>query len=127
MKAHYKSSTGRLVIEVEGPNAKAIFERIAEVQEILDADAQCGCCGSPQIKFRVRDVKGNRFFELHCEACHARLAFGQNRDGVGLFPRRFDDSRKPLPNRGWAKFLPAPEGSASQPAPAAPPPQRGRR
>lgn len=111
MKAHFKSRTGRLVIEVEGGTIKELFGQIAEVQETLDADSQCGACGSQEIKFRKRVVQKYEYYELQCEACSARLAFGQLREGGGLFPKRRTEKGADLPNRGWMRFI---EGSKNE-------------
>lgn len=108
MKAHFKNRTGRLVVEVEGANVKELFERIAEVQEILDADSNCGACGSEHIKFRVRHAESFVYYELHCEQCNAALAFGQRKNGIELFPKRKDDDQE-LENRGWRRYLPKKE------------------
>jgi hypothetical protein len=104
MKAHFKSRTGRIVVEVEGASVKALFKEIAQVQEILDADSQCGACGSADIKFRVRTVAENDYYELVCDGCGAALSFGQRRTGDGLYPKRKTESG-PVPDRGWVKYL----------------------
>jgi hypothetical protein len=57
------------------------------------------------VRFRVRDVKSFRYYELACENCNARLSFGQLREGGGLFPKRYDEKRRPLANRGWIIYL----------------------
>lgn len=104
MKAHFKSRNGRLVVEVEGQNVKSLFEEIASVQEILDADAQCGACSSADTRFRVRNIDGNKYYEMACEECGAALSFGQRRTGEGLFPKRKSEHGA-LPNRGWTKYV----------------------
>lgn len=108
MKAHLKSSNGRVLVEVEGTNVKDLFEQLANVQEVIDADAACGACGRPEIKFRVREVKNFKYFELHCESCSARLQFGQLRTGDGLFAKRKTEEGDFLPDRGWQKYLQGP-------------------
>jgi len=105
VKAHFKSATGRLLIELQADDVKGLFRAIAEVQEILDADSNCGACGSPAVRFRVRKVDKFEYFELACE-CGARLQFGQLQDGHGLFPKRRNERGEELPNRGWQRYLP---------------------
>ena len=102
MKAHYRTASGRITFELEGSNAKELFRAIAEVQDVFEADAACGCCASPKIVFRVRVNDGNEFYELHCQQCFADLSFGQRRDGGRLFVKRRDTDGKPLPNNGWS-------------------------
>lgn len=104
MKAHIKSGNGRLLIEVEGESIKDLFRAIAEAQEILDADAACGACGSQVVKHHVRDIDKFTYFELRCE-CGAALAFGQLKEGGGLFPKRKGADGKELPNRGWVRYI----------------------
>ena len=65
------------------------------------------CCRSVEssnIKFVVRNVDGNDFFELRCIDCGAILAFGQHKKGGTLFPKRKDDQNNWLPNKGWHKW-----------------------
>ena len=113
MKCHYRSATGRLVFEIEGSNQKEIFEGIAGLQEVFEADDSCGHCGNKDIRFRVREVtKANKtfkYFELACPKCYAKLAFGQSQDTVSLFPKRFGEDKQPLLERGWSKYIPKDE------------------
>ena len=59
MKAHYRTRSGRITIEVEGQTPKDLFRAIAEFQEIFESDSMCGCCQSVTIRFRVRTVDEN--------------------------------------------------------------------
>jgi hypothetical protein len=115
MKAHYRSGNGRLTIELEAGSVKDLFAAVAQVSEVFDADSVCGCCESPRIIYRVRDVEGNRFFELYCTEpdCGAVLEFGQHRQGGTLFPKRKNDQGLKLASRGWAKFTAAGSAKAS--------------
>jgi len=110
MRVRYTS--GRLSTEFEG-NQTEIFAALAEFQEIFE-ETSCGKCGSDNIGFVVREVKGNKFHELHCRnpECHAKLAFGKHRQTETLFPRRKAGNNDPtglpegewLPDRGWIKW-----------------------
>jgi hypothetical protein len=104
MKATFSAMGGRVSFEMEGESPKALFKKLALVQEIFDADQNCGCCASENIKFRARQVDDFEFFELGCADCFARLQFGQHKKGGGLFPKRRDDDGNYLDNRGWAKY-----------------------
>ena len=106
MECQYRSRNGRLYFKVEGGTQKELFENIADLQEIFESDENCGLCKSTDIRFRVREVKGNKYFELRCLACNAQFAFGQNKDMKSLFPKRKDDDNNWLPNRGWFKWQP---------------------
>ena len=108
VKAHYRTANGRIVFEIEEGSQKGLFEAISDLQEIFEADDTCGMkgCESTNIRFRVREVKGNKYFELRCLDCNAQFAFGQNKDTKSLFPKRRDEEGKLLPNRGWFKWVP---------------------
>lgn len=102
MKASYKLSD-KLQFEVEGEGQKDIFKEIASIQEIF-GETKCGMCGSENIKFVVRVVEDNEYYELRCMDCGATLAFGQHKKGGTLFPKRKDEKGEYMPNRGWYKW-----------------------
>ena len=102
MKASYKLSD-KLQFEVEGEGQKEIFKEIASIQEIF-GETKCGMCGSENIKFVVRVVEDNEYYELRCMDCGATLAFGQHKKGGTLFPKRKDEIGDYMPNRGWYKW-----------------------
>ncbi len=110
MEIQYRSQNGRLFIKVEGVNQKEVFEKLASAQEVFEADDKCGCCGKANLRFRVRHVpKGTKtfdYYEMVCQDCYARLAFGQSTDTVSLFPKRKDEQGEWLPTRGWSKYVP---------------------
>lgn len=115
MKAHYRTKSNRITFEVEGQSVKDLFRGIAEIQEVFEADDQCGHCESKNIQFRLRRNEGNEFYELACEDCNAALSYGQTKKGDTLFPKRKDASGTPLADRGWKVWRPA---SAATPPPA---------
>lgn len=102
MKLRYKVNN-KLEFELEGDGQKEIFKELAAVQEIF-GEEKCGLCGSQNLKFVVRNVDGNDYYELRCMDCGAILAFGQHKKGGTLFPRRKDDQNNWLPNKGWHKW-----------------------
>lgn len=102
MKLRYKVNS-KLEFELEGEGQKEIFKELAAVQEIF-GEEKCGLCGSTNLKFVVRNVDGNDFYELRCAECGAILAFGQHKKGGTLFPKRKDDEGNWLPNKGWHKW-----------------------
>lgn len=107
MKLNYRVSD-RLSFELEGEGQKEIFKELASIQEIFGEEA-CGLCKSHNLRYVVRNVDGNDYYELRCADCGAILAFGQHKKGGTLFPRRKDDDGKWLPNRGWHKYTPKPD------------------
>ena len=104
MKVKYKVGD-RLEFELEASGQKELFKELSSIQEIFGEES-CGLCKSTNLKFVVRNVDGNDYFELRCDDCGAILAFGQHKKGGTLFPRRKDDENKWLPNRGWHKYNP---------------------
>jgi ribosomal protein L40E len=68
-------------------------------------ETKCGKCGSENLRFVVRTVDENEYFELRCMDCGAKLAFGSMKKGGGLFPKRKDGDNW-LPDGGWLKWNP---------------------
>lgn len=104
MKLNYKVSN-KLSFELEGEGQKEIFKELSAIQEIFGEES-CGLCKSHNLRYVVRNVDDNDYYELRCADCGAILAFGQHKKGGTLFPRRKDDNGKWLPNRGWHKYTP---------------------
>lgn len=102
MKVIYKAND-KLQFELEASGQKEIFKELALIQEIF-SETKCGICGSTNIKFVVRSIDGNDYYELRCIDCGAILSFGQHKKGGTLFPKRKDDNNNYLPNYGWHKW-----------------------
>lgn len=108
MKLTYTTRNGKISVEVEGDSHRDLFEQINKFQEVFEEDV-CGKCGHENIRFVVRTVDDNSYYELRCSSCGARLAFGANKKGGGLFPRRKDSEGNWLPDSGWVKWNPKTE------------------
>ena len=104
MKLKYKVND-KLELELDGNGQKEIFKELATIQEIF-GEEKCGICSSSNIKFIVRTVEGNDYYELRCADCGAILSFGQHKKGETLFPKRKDEQGNYLPNKGWYKWTP---------------------
>jgi hypothetical protein len=102
MKVTY-TANDKLSFELEAAGQKEIFKELALIQEIFSED-KCGLCKSTNLKFIVRNVEGNDYYELRCVDCGAVLSFGQHKKGGTLFPKRKDDENNWLPNNGWHKW-----------------------
>jgi len=114
MEAQYKTKTGIFIKRTDVETPKDLFKWFAGIQEIFEAESECGCCKSQDIKFRVRTIDEYDFYELHCQ-CGARFQFGQNKGTAGtLFPKRDG------PNGGWAYYEGA--AQAAETKVVAPPP-----
>jgi hypothetical protein len=108
MKVTYQTRNGRLNVQLEGDSQRDIFGEIAKFQEVFEED-RCAKCESDNIKFVVRNVDDNFYYELRCADCGARLSFGSHKKGGGLFPKRKDGEGNWLPDRGWVKWNPKTE------------------
>lgn len=102
MRVKYKIGD-KLEFELDGAGQKELFKELSTIQEVFGEES-CGLCGSKNLRFVVRNVDGNDYFELRCMDCGAILAFGQHKKGTTLFPKRKDDNNNWLPNRGWHKW-----------------------
>lgn len=118
MKVSHKSKNGRIEIFAEGETQKDVFRQLSSLQEVFE-ETECGVCGDDDIRFVVRTVDDNDFYELHClgwkydtniqqyNYCRAKLAFGQHKGKEGtLFPKRKDKDGNWLPNNGWTRWKP---------------------
>ena len=103
MKLRYRVGD-KLEFEIEASGQKEVFKELALIQEIFGEES-CGMCDSSSIKFLVRSVEGNDYYELRCNGCGAILSFGQHKKGGTLFPKRKDDNNNYLPNKGWHKWV----------------------
>jgi hypothetical protein len=117
VKIAYISANSRIVFECEVATEKAAFEQLAYLQELFEETA-CGCCQSPDIRPDVREADGNKFYNLKCRVCSARLDFGQTKKGEHLFAKRRGEDKKHLPHNGWYHYQP--EGSRTLDPPQLP-------
>jgi len=102
MKTTYTS--GKLTVEFDTATATELFEQLATFQEVF-GETKCGKCGSENLRFVVRtDADDNKYYELRCSDCGARLAFGCHKKGGGLFPKRKDADGNWKPDSGWVKW-----------------------
>jgi len=103
MKVVYKE--GKLSVEFNVDTPKELFAQLGSFQEVF-GEVACGKCGSENLRFVVRTNDGNEYHELRCNDCGAKLAYGVNKTGGGLFPRRKDADGNWLPDKGWTKWNP---------------------
>jgi hypothetical protein len=105
MKVEYTTQNNRLKVEIDANTPKEVFKELASFQEVF-AETICGACNSEDLKFQVRTVEGNDYYEMRCKSCFAKLSFGQNKTGGGLFPKRKIDGEYDKENKGWHKWQP---------------------
>ena len=108
MKISYTTSNGRITAEFDAESHRGLFNEINKFQEVFEEDT-CGKCKGQDIKYIVRTVDDNQYYELKCNSCGSKLAFGVNKKGGGLFPKRKDNEGKWLPDNGWVKWNPKTE------------------
>ncbi len=103
MKVTYQAS--KLSATFEGENQKEVFKQLAGFQEVFD-QCKCAKCGCEDVKFVVRNVQENEYFELRCtnNQCRAKLSMGVSKKGGGLFPKRKDKEGNWLPDSGWTRW-----------------------
>jgi hypothetical protein len=103
---------GNVQLEGEGNTHKEVFKQLAAMTEVF-RDEPCNLCGKNNAVLVVRNVpdpkspkKIYEYYERRCltKDCGGRLAYGQHNEGGSLFPKRFDEDKKLLPNRGWHKW-----------------------
>lgn len=107
MKVQYKTGDGRLSVELEGESQKDLFEQLCRFQEVFE-EPGCGKCHSTDVRYVVRNVDDNLYYEKRCNKCGARLSFGVHKKGGGLFPKRREGDNW-LPDNGWVKWNPKTE------------------
>ncbi len=105
MKINYQTKN-RLNVEINVDSAKDAFKKLAEFQEVFD-ESQCGLCRSNDLQFIVRTVDGNDYYELKCQSCFGKLAYGQHKSEGSLFPKRkLADGSYDKEHYGWHKWTP---------------------
>lgn len=97
-----KIKAGNLVFELDASDEKVLFEKLGHIQEVFDQS--CGKCKSDNIKFVVRNVDDNKYYDCRCNDCFARLSYGCHKKGGTLFPKRKDDDGNYLADNGWLKW-----------------------
>lgn len=105
MKLTYTTANKRITAEFDADTQRELFTQISKFQEVFE-ETKCGKCGSENLKFVVRTVDDNEYFELRCLDCGAKLSFGSMKKGGGLFPKRKDADGNWLPDGGWQKWNP---------------------
>ena len=112
MEVTYRTKNNRLSFKLDAADQKGVFEQLASVQDVFEAASVCGCCGSDNIRFRVRRSKDStgkkdlKYYELRCMACYAQLSFGQHQIGDTLFPKRKNEDGSYMDKDGWFKYQP---------------------
>jgi len=102
---------GSVEIEFDG-DVKEIFEQASVAAEVF-GHSVCKACGSPEVRPVVREVDGNKYYEMRCCNCPCRLSFGQTKQGGKLFPRRKSSDGNWIPNGGWEDWRESRAVSAS--------------
>lgn len=108
MKIYYRPHP-KLTVEMEVADQKDFVEQLAKLQEVVVHTCQkCKKGGIEDLRYRVREVDENRFYELVCTNCGASLSFGAHKKGNTLFPKvHFENEegqREYLPNNGWTHY-----------------------
>ena len=115
MKLLYRTANGRMTVELEADSQTELWEELAAFQEVFEEQV-CGKCSKNNFRSVVRqDSDENKYYELHCLDCKAKLAYGAHKKGGGLFPARFerkdgvnvkdkDGKNVPRGKNGWTRW-----------------------
>ena len=100
------TSNGEISAELDGDLGEN-FNAIADFQEVF-GHKSCGKCGNGDLRYGVRKNADNEFREIICKNpdCRAKLAFGSNKKGGGIFPKRKDGDGNWLRDGGWVRWNP---------------------
>ena len=110
MKARF--TINNLAFELMAETGIELFQQVAQIQEIFEAETKCGCCQSESLRYSFREVDSFKFYELTCRDCRAQFKFGQKKKDGALFPKRMDDDGRVLPHGGWSIYT-KPDGTAN--------------
>jgi len=93
----------KITVELEAKDQQDMFKQIASFEEVFGVD-KCGKCKSTDLKYILRMNDGDEYFELHCQKCFAKFAFGCHKKSDTVFPKRKDKEGNFLPDNGWVKW-----------------------
>lgn len=102
MKLSVKVSP-KIIVEIEEKSQKEAFEALASACEVF-GEQTCGKCGSDDIRPSIREVDGNKFYEMRCKSCFSVLQYGAHKNNITLFPKRKNDDETYNQCRGWKKW-----------------------
>lgn len=92
---------GKTKFIMEASSPKEAFIKLALIDDLF-SEGECGVCKSKEIRFVNRKVDNGSYLEMRCMACRAQLSYGQNKEGNGIFLKKWDkENRCPMPNGGW--------------------------
>lgn len=88
--------------ECDATNHEDAIKTLSMWGEML-TEPDCGRCGCKDLIPKHRRAQQYDYYHLECRnpECGAQLAFGQLREGGGVFPKRKDQNDNWLPHRGW--------------------------
>jgi hypothetical protein len=80
------------------------FEALAAADEVF-ANESCGKCDCEDIRYRVRDVNGDKYYEKYCPNCGAKKPFScHKKGGTMYFDKKNKETGEYWPNNGWRKW-----------------------
>jgi hypothetical protein len=105
MQVDYRVSND-MKVSFDATTHKEIFGTLAKIGEVF-GNGKCQKCGNTDLKYVVRNVEDNDFYELRCNnmKCRAKLHFGVKKKGDELFPKRKNDDGY-LADGGWVIYNP---------------------
>lgn len=106
MKVQYTTQNGRLTAEFEADTQVELFKQLAQFQEVFE-NTTCsdGKESSDLVRFSVREVEGNHFFELVCvDESKPNLRWAKKKYG-----QHKGKDQTLFPKADWAKWNPQTE------------------
>lgn len=109
MKLSYTTKDGRFTAEFEGTQQE-IFEEVSSFDEVFGENVFVDEQGNvhDDIRYLVRtDGEDNKYYEkvvMSGKHKYRKLAYGCNKKGGGLFPKRRDKDGKVVGHNGWGKY-----------------------
>jgi hypothetical protein len=102
----------KMTLTIEAKTLSGVMEQLSEAMEVF-GENKCRKCGGADLRYIFRtDDDDNKYYEVQCTKCFAKLAFGQHRKTNTLFPKRMDNDegkvtgtpKGKLPDGGWLKW-----------------------
>ena len=113
LKANFRVRP-ELTLEIECKEQKNLFEDIASIQEVFENQSCTLCTQHGPVRFVVRTVEEDLYYEYRCDSCGARLNLSVNKKGGTLYvvrklkdgmPAKVTDTPPfDFRTKGWYKF-----------------------
>jgi len=87
VKMKYTTPDKQFTFELEARDNKELLEQLSALQDIFE-QPRCTNCGKRNFRYLVREVEGDKYYEIQCKDCGFKLQLSQSKKGNALYPRR---------------------------------------